>query len=264
MERVLSPEKRLITSVLATFAALAIVAFVAYFVVHVRAAEGGALQPMATVSLPSPAPGTRATEAPAAKWLVAKTSGTVIVYRQPSSSALVRATLSKLNPHGYPTLMLVRKTRQIDGLTWYNVWLAMRPNGSSGWVQASDVGTYATVARIVIDVSARRLSVYRGGRLMGRFPVAVGSSAYPTPTGSFFIDEKFRPSPSGGLYGVLAMGLSAFQPRLPTLGSLAIHGTNNDACIGRAISDGCIRMHNADVLKVSAWVPSGSPVVIER
>ena len=113
--------------------------------------------------------------------------------------------------------MLVRGTRQTDGVTWYNVWLARRPNGSSGWVRASSVGTYATAARIVIDVSARRLSVYRGGKLMGRFPVAVGSSAYPTPSGFFFIAEKVRPSLSDGLYGVLAMGLSAFQPRLPCL-----------------------------------------------
>jgi lipoprotein-anchoring transpeptidase ErfK/SrfK len=60
------------------------------------------------------------------------------------------------------------------------------------------------------------------------------------------------------------MGLSGVQPKLPTRGSLAIHGTNDGGGIGRAITEGCIRMHNADVLKVSAWVPSGSPVVIIR
>jgi len=254
-----SPEKRRITAVLATIAVLAIVAFAGYFVVRARSGGGGSLQPMATASPANPTP-----ETPTAKWLVAKASGTVAVYRQPSPSADVRATLSKLNSHGYPTLMLVREIRQTDGVTWFNVWLAKRPNGSSGWVRASSVGTYTTTARIVIDVSERRLSVYRSDKLMGRFPVAVGSSAYPTPTGFFFIDEKVRPSPSDGFYGVLAMGLSAFQPRLPTRGALAIHGTNHGAGIGRAISEGCIRMHNADVLKVSAWVPSGSPVVIIR
>jgi lipoprotein-anchoring transpeptidase ErfK/SrfK len=146
---------------------------------------------------------------------------------------------------------------------WYDVWLAMRPNFSSGWVRASSVGTYATAAKIVIDVSARRLTVYRGGRLMAGFPVAVGSALYPTPPGLFFVNEKTIPTP-GSPYGALALGLSGFQPRLPTRGALAIHGTNDDAIIGQAVSDGCIRMHNADVLKVSRWVPSGSPVVIER
>jgi lipoprotein-anchoring transpeptidase ErfK/SrfK len=260
----MSPENRRIAAVLATCAALAIVVFAGYLVVHARSAGGGQLQATAPVSSPSPTPGTQATQAPTTRWLVAKASGVVVVYRRPSSSASVRATLSRLNPHGYATLMLVQKTRQIDGVTWYGVRLVMRPRGGSGWVQASKVGTYSTVAKIVIDVSARRLSVYRRGKLMGRFAVAVGSSAYPTPTGSFFIDEKFRPVPAGGAYGVLAMGLNAYQPRLPTGGALAIHGTNDDAVIGQAVSDGCIRMHNADVLKVSAWVPSGSPVVIER
>jgi lipoprotein-anchoring transpeptidase ErfK/SrfK len=258
-----SPKKRRITSVAAALAAVAIVAFAVYFVVHGRSTGGGALEPMAT-TLASPTSETPATGTPTAKWLVAKAGGTVTAYRQPSPSARVRATLPKLNSHGQPTLMLVRDTRQIDSVTWYNVWLAKRPNGSSAWVRASSVGTYTTAARIVIDVSARRLSVYHSDKLMGRFPVAVGSSAYPTPSGFFFIAEKIRPTPSDGVYGVLALGLSAFQPRLPTQGSLAIHGTNDNAGIGRAISDGCIRMHNADVLKVSAWVPSGSPVVINR
>jgi lipoprotein-anchoring transpeptidase ErfK/SrfK len=256
----MSPERRRSKAALATFAALVVVALAGFLVVHERAAGGGALQPVAAISVPSPTP---TTQAPTTEWLVARASGTVVAYRQPSLSAPVRATLARLNRHGYPTLMLVREARQIGGSTWYDVSLTMRPSGSSGWVQASGVGTYTTVAKIVIDVSARRLSVYRKGRLMGRFPVAVGSSAYPTPTGSFFIDEKFSPTPAGGPYGVLAMGLSAFQPKLPTLGSLAIHGTNDDALIGQAVSDGCIRMHNADVLKVSAWVPSGSPVVIQ-
>ena len=259
-----SPEKRRITAVLATIAVLAIVAFAGYFVVRARSGGGGSLQPMATASPASPTPKTSANETPTAKWLVAKASGTVAVYRQPSPSADVLATLSKFNSHRQPTLMLVRETRQIDGVTWFNVWLAKRPNGSSGWVRASSVGTYTTAARIVIDVSERQLSVYLNDKLMGRFPVAVGSSAYPTPPGFFFVNEKVRPSPADGFYGVLAMGLSAFQPRLPTRGSLAIHGTNTSAGIGRAISEGCIRMHNADVLKVSAWVPSGSPVVIKR
>ncbi len=260
----MSPKNRRIATVLVTLAALAIVVFVGYLVVHARSAGGGQLQAAAPVSQPSPTPQTKASQAPATRWLVAKASGSVVVYGRPSSSAPVRATLSKLNPHGYATLMLVRQTRQIDGVTWYGVRLAMRPSGANGWVRASSVGTYATVAKIVIDVSARRLSVYRRGKLMGRFTVAVGSTAYPTPTGSFFINEKFRPVPAGGAFGVLAMGLNAYQPRLPTRGALAIHGTNDDANIGQAVSDGCIRLHNADVLKVSAWVPSGSPVVIQR
>jgi lipoprotein-anchoring transpeptidase ErfK/SrfK len=258
-----STARRQSASVLVALAVLATVAASAYLVVHARSARAGALAPMASIDIPGALPQTVATDPSAVSWLVAKAREPLTVFKSPSASAGVRTVLPTLDSHGYPTVLLVQTYRQAGGETWYKVWLAKRPNGSSGWVRATNVGTYSTSAKIVIDVSARRLSVYRGGALRGRFTVAVGTAAYPTPTGFFFIDEKIRPSASGGVYGVLAMGLSAFQPLLPTLGSLAIHGTNDSAIIGRAVSDGCIRMHNADVLKVSAWVPSGSPVVIQ-
>jgi lipoprotein-anchoring transpeptidase ErfK/SrfK len=256
-----SSGRRNLTKVLVTIAVLAVVAGAGYFVVRARSGGDGAPQPTAT---PSPTPTTLVNPIPPGERLVAKALGKVTVYRQPSTSAGVRVTLPKLNAKGQPTLMLVRKIREIEGDAWYSVWLATRPNGSKGWVPASAVGTYTSAARIVIDVSARELSVYVHDGLKGRYPIAVGSSKYPTPTGLFFIDEKVWPKPPDGLYGVLAMGLSGIQPRLPKRGSLAIHGTNNNAGIGKAITEGCIRMHNPDVLKVSAQVLSGSPVVIKH
>ena len=45
---------------------------------------------------------------------------------------------------------------------------------------------------------------------------------------------------------------------------MAIHGTNQDHLIGKAVSHGCVRMHDKDVLAVSRYVPAGSPVVIEH
>ncbi len=102
---------------------------------------------------------------------------------------------------------------------------------------------------------------------MAHFPVAVGTPQLPTPTGVYYINQKLRPASPGGPYGVLALGISAFQPKLPSWplgGPVAIHGTNQDYLIGQAVSHGCVRMHNADVLRVSALVPTGSPVVIVK
>jgi Uncharacterized protein conserved in bacteria len=45
---------------------------------------------------------------------------------------------------------------------------------------------------------------------------------------------------------------------------VAIHGTNEDYLIGKAISHGCVRMHDKDILKVTQLVPAGSPVVIQQ
>jgi LysM repeat protein len=41
-----------------------------------------------------------------------------------------------------------------------------------------------------------------------------------------------------------------------------IHGTNNPASIGKAVSNGCIRMNNADVNYVYSLVPIGTEVNI--
>ena len=53
---------------------------------------------------------------------------------------------------------------------------------------------------------------------------------------------------------MLALGISAYQMKLaasawPEGGPIAIHGTNEDALIGKSISHGLVRMHNADVLR---------------
>ena len=45
---------------------------------------------------------------------------------------------------------------------------------------------------------------------------------------------------------------------------MAIHGTNEDYLIGKAVSHGCVRMHNRHILEVSKLVPAGSPVVIQK
>jgi lipoprotein-anchoring transpeptidase ErfK/SrfK len=150
---------------------------------------------------------------------------------------------------------------------WYRVWLARRPNGSRGWVHEGELAFYTVSSKIVIDLSERKLRVYRRGDLQGTFPVAVGQPGLATPTGFFFVNQKLKPPSPGGPYGVLALGTSAFQPKLvywPQGGPVAIHGTNEDYLIGKAVSHGCVRMHNKDVLEVSRLVPAGSPVVIQK
>jgi lipoprotein-anchoring transpeptidase ErfK/SrfK len=157
--------------------------------------------------------------------------------------------------------------REVAGQSWTRVWVAMRPNETPGWVRDAQLAYYTTSAKIVIDLSRRKLMVYRRGELKGTFPVAVGRPGLETPTGFFFVNQKLRPPSPGGPYGVLALGISAFQPKLsgwPQGGPVAIHGTNEDYLIGKAVSHGCVRMHDADVLKVSSLVPSGSPVIIQK
>lgn len=106
--------------------------------------------------------------------------------------------------------------------------------------------------KIVIHRSARQLELYDGDRILGRYPIAVGKSATPTPTGNYSVATKYM-NP-GGVFGSRWIGLS-----LPHYG---IHGTNNPSSIGTQASLGCIRMHNHDVEVVYNQISVGTPVII--
>jgi lipoprotein-anchoring transpeptidase ErfK/SrfK len=235
-----------------------------YAVVQARAQGGESRQYLAPVQPPKSSSAPQATYK---RWSVGKAIGPVTVFSRPDENAPVKAKLGKTTESGYPTLVLVDTVRTVEEVTWYRVWLAVLPNGSRGWVREGQLGFFTTSSKIVIDLSERSLTVYRRGRDIDTFAVAVGRPGLETPTGFYFINQKLRPPSPGGPYGVLALGISAFQPKLPDWpqgGPVAIHGTNEDRLIGKAVSHGCVRMHDKDVLEVSRLVPAGSPVVIER
>jgi len=106
---------------------------------------------------------------------------------------------------------------------------------------------------IVIHTSRRRLELYEGNHLIQHYPVAVGKGSTPTPNGHYTIATKTVYP--GGVFGSRWMGLS-----IPGYG---IHGTNNPASIGQAVSKGCIRMHNHDAEGLFQRVEIGTPVFIQ-
>ena len=44
---------------------------------------------------------------------------------------------------------------------------------------------------------------------------------------------------------------------------MGIHGTPNPELLGRAVSHGCVRMRNADVIRIYDRVKLGTPVIVE-
>jgi lipoprotein-anchoring transpeptidase ErfK/SrfK len=237
-------------------------------VVDVRAGGSGTSQSQAIVPpAPKPTVSPASTPAPPDRWLVGKATKDVVVREAPDLSSPVMTRLGKTRPSGFPMLVLVHGVRQIKGVTWFNVRVAVPPNGSRGWVVQGSLSFYTVTTKIVVDLSKRTLIVYQAGSAVGTFPVAVGSAQYPTPTGTFFITERLTPTSPGGPYGVLALGTSAFQPKLsswPEGGVVGIHGTDQPNLIGQAVSHGCVRLRNADIQKVGDWVRAGSPVIIQK
>jgi lipoprotein-anchoring transpeptidase ErfK/SrfK len=130
----------------------------------------------------------------------------------------------------------------------------------------------AMTTRIVIDQSAHLLTLYRAGKATLTFGVAVGQSAYPTPTGEGnvivkVVDPTWVPPNSDWARDALPIPPGPDNPlgtRWIGLSwpSVGIHGTNDPASIGYSVSHGCIRMAIPEVERLYEMVYVGTPVTI--
>ncbi len=112
----------------------------------------------------------------------------------------------------------------------------------------------ASTYSITINKNNHTLTLYQNGKFLKQYPVAIGKASTPTPSGNYkIINKAVNP---GGPYGARWMGLN-----IPG-GGYGIHGTNNPGSIGKNISNGCIRMHNNNVIDLFNLVPIGTAVNI--
>lgn len=153
---------------------------------------------------------------------------------------------------------------------WLRVMLPERPNMSTAWVHRAEVTLSRSAFRIVIRLAETKLIVYQDGFELFSAPVGIGKEATPTAPGSFFVAVIENPGPRG--YGPIVLDTSGHSEAIQSWeGSgdaiTAIHGpisASSDAQIGATgtrISNGCIRMHEADQIKLGV-IPLGTPVDI--
>jgi lipoprotein-anchoring transpeptidase ErfK/SrfK len=131
---------------------------------------------------------------------------------------------------------------------------------------------------ILVDTDARYLYYVMPGSKAIRYGVAVGEEAmafsgvarvgrmaeWPDWVPTAEIQERLGPYPArvpGGAANPLgARALYLYQGNKDTL--FRIHGTNQPEYIGQAISSGCIRMTNEDVIDLFDRVKQGATVVV--
>jgi len=186
------------------------------------------------------------------------------MWQRPGAPAPLYA-MDTRNPRGTLAPLLVHDARRWDGSAWFEVFLPMRPNGTTAWVHGTDVTLREMDERIEVDLSDRLLRHFVGDELMYRFSVGVGSSGTPTGTGEFYVWVKVPYEDPNQAYGIMALGLSGFSPVLsdwPGEGRMAIHGTPDAGDRGRPVSHGCVRVFNDD-MEALVDVPLGTPVIIQ-
>jgi hypothetical protein len=147
---------------------------------------------------------------------------------------------------------------------WVRVLLPNRPNSAAGWLAASQVQPARTPYEIRVHVGVRTLELVREGHRVGRWSIAVGAPATPTPTGRTFllasvIDRTQSFSP-------VILPLGAHSPTLTTFdggpATTALHTWRDRGVYGRAVSNGCLRVPR-DALRLLINVPLGTLVRID-
>jgi lipoprotein-anchoring transpeptidase ErfK/SrfK len=157
------------------------------------------------------------------------------------------------------------------GQEWVKLLLAVRPNGTSGWVPRDHVVLSRTPYWVDIRIGRRLLTVYREGKRLRRFGAVVGKPSAPTPLGLAAIYEVNRQANAGGFLGSWVLPLTSLSNVLKNFGGgpgrVAIHGRGGASFsdpLGSARSHGCVRVNNGHISWMAAHVPVGTPVQTRR
>lgn len=164
-------------------------------------------------------------------------------------------------------LLVLARTTDDNGNDWLQVRLPVRPNGTTGWVPAQDMSDLQPVDTwLKINTEAFTATLVKKGKTVFRARVGVGQPQWPTPHGQFYIRSQLKGyGQKGSFYGPLAFGTSATSDTLtdwPGGGIVGVHGTSQPNLIPGRISHGCVRLKNADILKLGRLMPVGTPVTI--
>lgn len=192
-----------------------------------------------------------------------------MVRKTPDADARRITTLQPFGSwNGGPVVLQIAQVKTVGDTRWLRVRLPIRPNGSTGWLPASQVAVSKLRHRITISRTSRRLTLLRDGKRVGSTRIVIGAPGTPTPAGSFAVLEVVR-QPKGQVLGPWALHLTAHSNVLDDYGGgpgrVALHGRSggllNDP-LGSARSHGCVRMPNAFVSRLAKVAVEGTPVVI--
>ena len=184
---------------------------------------------------------------------------------EPRAGARIVARIATRTPERTTNVVLALARAERGGRLWIKARLPVLPNNTVGWIPREALGGYNAVStHLVVSTKTFTATLYRFRKPIFSARVGVGQSRWPTPTGQFYVRNKLTryASPT---YGPLAFGTSARSAVLtdwPAGGYVGIHGTNAPGLIPGRISHGCIRLRNADILRLAELMQPGTPLTV--
>ena len=153
-------------------------------------------------------------------------------------------------------------------------------SGSPALVPAPAATTAAATAtsnrKIVLELGKRTISLWEGSKVLGKWPVAIGDPATPTPKGVYSIRNKVinpqyqstktgKNNPTIGANGPLGDRWIGFHAT--SKDQFGIHGTPPAWAWavhqGAAVTHGCVRMLGPHVRALFDQVDVGTPVEVK-
>jgi lipoprotein-anchoring transpeptidase ErfK/SrfK len=149
-------------------------------------------------------------------------------------------------------------------------WVRVRTSldkHAAGWLPLSAGALFEQPRSIVIDLSAKTLTLFHRGKMTDRYRVAIGTAATPTPRGKFAVTDRLRTGDAASDYGCCILALNAHQPKIAQGWGggdrVAIHATPHTWTIGKRVSHGCVRASNKALRQLMRKVRLGTPVRVK-
>lgn len=226
--------------------------------------DTAAAPPPSTSTTTTTAPPTTTAVAPEAPGFVAADAAGPLVelFSEPGVPHAERPTMDNPTHEGLAVVFQVLEEQP----EYLKVRVSSRPNGLVAWVKRDQVTLREVPNRVVVEVGARRVTVYRGDEVLLQETAAVGTDRTPTPLGDFFVDGIVDLDYKGGPYGAYQVSVSGFSDVLQSFGGgngqIALHGTNQPDLLGQPVSNGCIRLSNDAITRLAWLTPTGTPVQV--
>jgi len=186
----------------------------------------------------------------------------LILARQQQATILnVLGARAIANPHQSPS-------------SWLGEKLSWLPFGKSSTIRSSkpiDPSTLSSGTHLVIKLSDRRVYVYQNKSLKVSYAIAVGKAGWETPTGNYKV-MNLEPSPVWEHPWTGEVILEGPENPLGArwigfwtdgVNSIGFHGTPDEKLVGQAVSHGCVRMRNKDIVALYEQVKLGTPVTVK-
>ncbi|MFN9620686.1 MAG: L,D-transpeptidase [Synechococcaceae cyanobacterium] len=151
---------------------------------------------------------------------------------------------------------------------------AATPAGAPG---AATTAAATSNRQILLELGRRTISLLEDGKVLASWPVAIGDSATPTPTGTFTVRNKVinpqyqstksgKVNPTVGPQGPLGDRWIGFHAT--DKDQFGIHGTPSawawTVTSRAAVTHGCVRMLTPHVRQLFEKVDLGTPVIVRR